>query len=284
LTQKVITKDDLLKLYKKKTGVDIKNEEGEEVSQSPQDMLKECQNEIDTIKQLFKLLLKMKVMEVKKKLPDLISRVEKLLEDVVLINDAKANNRVHKTLSTLMKIGDKLNNKEFETASDLKDYIKDASSVFDMVKLNEDALEYLNKSADDIKNLKEIVLDETKKEPIFIVQAPLVFALEFKLKDINTRKLQDAMGMSTLAGYTYFPKTKFLVGNTKLMPKKTDPEVQLKAVLQNLNKKLTKKLALIEDVSTKSYPFVIYWVVPAKADQAIEQLLAATVDYSIFIK
>jgi len=283
LTQKVITKDDLLKMYERKTGLSHKQEEGEE-AQSPQDILKDCQNQIDKVKQHFKLLQKMKVIEIKKKIPGVVKEVEDLMADVALINDAKANNRVYKTLTTLKKLEEKLNNKEFETASDLKNYIKDASTVFDMVKLDEDSLEYLNKSSDDIKKLKEVVLDENKKEPIFIIEAPLIFALEFKLKELNTRKLQDAMGMSTLAGYTYFPKAKFLVGNTKLMPKKFEVDMQMKAVLQNLNKKLTKKLVLIEDVSMKVYPFQIYWIVPAKADQAIEQLLAATVDYSMFIK
>jgi len=282
LTHKVITKDDLLKLYKKQTE-GVLDEEPKKKS-SPEEFIKECQSNIDSFKEKIKNFAKLKVQDIKTKLPKIISELEKLVEEIDVINDSKSGIRASKSLNILKKVQDKFTNKEFGTMSEVRDYLSNAVSVFDTIKLNEDSLEYLNKSEDDIKNLKEITLNEGKKEPVFIIEAPMIFALDRALSGSVTKKLESTLGLSKLAGYNYIPKAQFIVGNTKILLKNRDINIQLKAVLKVLNKKLPRKMILIEDIALKRRPFQLYWIVPQKIDQSIETLLDATVDYSIFIK
>lgn len=208
------------------------------------------------------------------------------------LNEVKAKNykTIYQFISDTKQIKEKLEIDEIDGLSNkklefiIKKFTKikealDSNKISSMQVLRgelEKIVVRLNKKEETSLFPKLAYTELTSKNSIFIVEAPLL--LSTFMSRLTAKRLQE-VGIKNVAGYYYFEKVKFIVGDLKVVTKE-----KISEFVSILNNKIPKEIDIIPNISLTINDKYVCLLVYKINTVSFEEVVNNMKNFKIYVK
>ncbi len=244
------------------------------------DLYKSTETDIESLKKQFSDITKGSLLDIRNNIHIFIKKFEELKESLILLNSIKANSIIKKSILNLKNLNKNLKAGKIKKVSSLKENLNLIINGFDKItlkKIEKDQLSIEQEST--IKSLKMVKI-KPNNQPMFITKAPIIFSIKTPI-DNNIKSILEMVGINKICGYYYIKRAMFTIINIEKI--KSNNNIQIG--VENFNKKINKKVTIIESVNKIVDKHKIIWLVNKVALKSIFTFLSKNVDnYSILLE
>lgn len=285
----VLTRDNTRKLFTPTEPKKVKVEEAPSSTNDLGSIYQEALSSLAKVKKFVSSLSKKSMIEIRKGILQLELILNSLSEDIGVLDDGRALERINSAIKLRSIIAEKLESGVLKKASDLREQVEKLSARINKIDLNEDRLKYLDKDKGEAfaKLSPTKIVIPKNNPPIFTIQAPLMFTCKQYFSDKATEaKLKTAFGLEkSPSGYYFIPKATFLVGNMAIIDnsqRKMRIEDKINAVATAISKRTA--VAPVHDVKLETKKYYIVWLIPQNMGKPVDAILSITDKTKIFVE